>query len=288
MNQKLSYSLSSRPVLEIKNTLRYRNLSHKARKTSFNLKSNVQSKRNLSLATDTEGLFFESSVRNLGKTPLSSPKSSSQQLIKTNSDNSPESFFSKHIGSSPRSTMTAKSSQRSSSFFSGRNIKSITRKTARDLLKASTRLDNKISDLGHLKTSKKVLHKSLSDSKSVSSKASKDSLSNLDLKNMVTQVRPKMIEKTKKLKSDAIYKEHLYQTCQALKFIKEIQPVTFVQLNDKKVNFPKRPGYENKKTVIFDLDETLVHCNQDYQKPKPDVVLPVKFYTGEIIKVNSN
>lgn len=23
---------------------------------------------------------------------------------------------------------------------------------------------------------------------------------------------------------------------------------------------PKRLGYENKKTVVFDLDETLVHC----------------------------
>ena len=31
----------------------------------------------------------------------------------------------------------------------------------------------------------------------------------------------------------------------------------------KSVKIPRRPGYENKKTVIFDLDETLVHTSAD-------------------------
>jgi hypothetical protein len=35
---------------------------------------------------------------------------------------------------------------------------------------------------------------------------------------------------------------------------------------------------------VFDLDETLIHCNESNDVPA-DVVLPVKFPTGEIIDV---
>jgi predicted HAD superfamily phosphohydrolase YqeG len=28
-----------------------------------------------------------------------------------------------------------------------------------------------------------------------------------------------------------------------------------------KVNLSRAKGYEDKKTIIFDLDETLIHCN---------------------------
>ena len=34
------------------------------------------------------------------------------------------------------------------------------------------------------------------------------------------------------------------------------------------------------KTVIFDLDETLVHCVDDIQKNKPHAILPVKYPNG--------
>jgi len=33
------------------------------------------------------------------------------------------------------------------------------------------------------------------------------------------------------------------------------------EIAHKKVKLPRRKGYENKKTVVFDLDETLIHCN---------------------------
>jgi len=48
------------------------------------------------------------------------------------------------------------------------------------------------------------------------------------------------------------------------------------------VNLPKRPGYENCKTVVFDLDETLVHCIEDITQPH-DIALPIVFPTGEIV-----
>ena len=50
----------------------------------------------------------------------------------------------------------------------------------------------------------------------------------------------------------------------------------------------RRPGYENKKTVIFDLDETLVHCCDNIEDCKPDVVLPVQFPSGEVINAGLN
>ena len=41
------------------------------------------------------------------------------------------------------------------------------------------------------------------------------------------------------------------------------------------------------KTVVFDLDETLIHCN-DSTDEKCDVVLAIKFPTGEIIDAGIN
>jgi len=40
----------------------------------------------------------------------------------------------------------------------------------------------------------------------------------------------------------------------------------------------------DKKTLIFDLDETLIHCNESTAIPS-DVLLPIRFPHGEIIEV---
>lgn len=40
-----------------------------------------------------------------------------------------------------------------------------------------------------------------------------------------------------------------------------------------------------KKTIIFDLDETLIHCNENTEIPS-DVVLTIRFPQGEILEVN--
>lgn len=41
----------------------------------------------------------------------------------------------------------------------------------------------------------------------------------------------------------------------------------------------------DKKTLVFDLDETLIHCNENASIPS-DVMLPIKFPSGETIQVN--
>ena len=43
-----------------------------------------------------------------------------------------------------------------------------------------------------------------------------------------------------------------------------------------------------KKTVVFDLDETLIHCVDDPEAKKTDVVLKVKFPNGEVADAGIN
>lgn len=86
-----------------------------------------------------------------------------------------------------------------------------------------------------------------------------------------------------KAKADAIYREHLFQTFQALKFVRNLPAVDSVQLRSKRVTLPKPIGYTSKKTAVFDLDETLVHCCDSIEQEHPDVVLPITFPTGEVV-----
>ena len=53
------------------------------------------------------------------------------------------------------------------------------------------------------------------------------------------------------------------------------------------LNLPRMKGYEDKKTVVFDLDETLIHCNED-SSVDSDVKMQIKFPTGELGTVGIN
>jgi Dullard-like phosphatase family protein len=89
-------------------------------------------------------------------------------------------------------------------------------------------------------------------------------------------------------KSEILYKEHLFQTFQAMKFVRTLQPVNIDQLREKRVSVPRRKGFELKKTLIFDLDETLVHCCEDVNFSSPSVILPIVFPSGETIEAGIN
>ena len=62
---------------------------------------------------------------------------------------------------------------------------------------------------------------------------------------------------------------------------------TSYQIEAKKVYLPKAEFYKSiyinlskdKKTIIFDLDETLIHCNDE--NTVSDVNLKIKFPNGE-------
>ena len=60
-------------------------------------------------------------------------------------------------------------------------------------------------------------------------------------------------------------------------------------LVDKRgVWLPKAKNPLAKKTVVFDLDETLIHCVDDLQKETPDIVLEVRFPNGEVADAGIN
>jgi CTD small phosphatase-like protein 2 len=84
-----------------------------------------------------------------------------------------------------------------------------------------------------------------------------------------------------------IYREHYLQTFQAMAFCKYLKTVDSKVLAQKKVYLPKREAYKDKKTIVFDLDETLIHCNESLDIPY-DVKLPIKFPHGEIIEAGIN
>lgn len=103
---------------------------------------------------------------------------------------------------------------------------------------------------------------------------------NSGLNAVVTRVR------RGELRGDAAHQDHLIQTYNALRFVKNLREVDPFELEKKRVNLPRRKGYENKKTVVFDLDETLVHCSED--PTRAHVTIQITFPTGEVVNAGVN
>lgn len=64
-----------------------------------------------------------------------------------------------------------------------------------------------------------------------------------------------------------------------------------VNKNEIKTRSVKLPAFRNsliKKTIIFDLDETLVHCIDDIEKNPCDQEISVTFPNGETVKAGIN
>jgi CTD small phosphatase-like protein 2 len=51
---------------------------------------------------------------------------------------------------------------------------------------------------------------------------------------------------------------------------------------------PPRYPKDQKKTIIFDLDETLIHCVDDIENEVSDAILNIAFPNGEIVKAGIN
>jgi Dullard-like phosphatase family protein len=106
-------------------------------------------------------------------------------------------------------------------------------------------------------------------------------ISQVDLK--IYDLPEKMLtNKEIKQRHKEIHQAHLYQTFHGLKLIDDLPKLNISEINDKLLNLPTVPGCEGRKTVVFDLDETLVHC---VESTKGDVDVTVVFPTGEKIDV---
>ena len=59
-----------------------------------------------------------------------------------------------------------------------------------------------------------------------------------------------------------------------------------IEIDHRKVNLKKKDFYKNKKTLILDLDETLIHCVENLESHS-DMKLQIKI-DGTSIKIGIN
>ena len=63
---------------------------------------------------------------------------------------------------------------------------------------------------------------------------------------------------------------------------------TNVEVKRRMIKLPKPKKADIKKTIIFDMDETLIHCVDDIESENPDVVLNIKFPSGDVVEAGIN
>ena len=85
-----------------------------------------------------------------------------------------------------------------------------------------------------------------------------------------------------------LHKIHMLQSLQALQYLKKVPLPPIEELNEKLVFLPPPKLPHIKKTLIFDMDETLIHWVDDIELEKPQVVLDVEFEDGELVEAGVN
>ena len=103
-------------------------------------------------------------------------------------------------------------------------------------------------------------------------------------KSQSSQIKKVVTQLNLECEGEQAYRQHLLHTFNAMRYIKSLKPVDSSQLLSKSIALPKKN--DKKKTVIFDLDETLVHCcaNAEAASISIEVLLP----SGDKIKCGIN
>lgn len=78
-----------------------------------------------------------------------------------------------------------------------------------------------------------------------------------------------------------IHKMHMLQSLQALQYLKTITPPPLSALREKIVFLPPFKGHR-KKTLIFDMDETLIHCVDSIEDEDPQFIIKVPLDGEEV------
>lgn len=84
----------------------------------------------------------------------------------------------------------------------------------------------------------------------------------------------------------ALYRDHFLQSFHALGFVSMLKPVPEEAIRAKNVSLERRPTLFNK-TIVLDLDETLIHCNENLSLPA-DTIVSINFPNGETIQAGIN
>jgi hypothetical protein len=85
-----------------------------------------------------------------------------------------------------------------------------------------------------------------------------------------------------------VHKMHMIQTLQGLLFIRSLPEVQQSEINQKKVCLPPPDHPRKDKVIVFDLDETLVHCMEEFDPTEVDHVLSIEFPNNEIVDAGLN
>jgi CTD small phosphatase-like protein 2 len=86
---------------------------------------------------------------------------------------------------------------------------------------------------------------------------------------------------TKQELYDRKFLSHYHHCLQSIAYINTLEKLNEDDFVEKKVYLPPK-SHKSKKTLILDLDETLVHCDEDLTRPK-QLQLPIKFTGGEVV-----
>ena len=81
------------------------------------------------------------------------------------------------------------------------------------------------------------------------------------------------------------FRQHFKQTLQTIAILSKFGQPSEEAIAEKMIVLPEMETF--KKTIILDLDETLIHCNEN-QNDDYDVKVPVNFPTGEFIEAGIN
>lgn len=73
--------------------------------------------------------------------------------------------------------------------------------------------------------------------------------------------KPEISQENIIIETERLHKEYMKQTFIALKSIRKFKRTPKEKLLEKMLNLPRSVENEGKKTIIFDMDETLIHCS---------------------------
>ncbi|CAD8077351.1 unnamed protein product [Paramecium sonneborni] len=59
-----------------------------------------------------------------------------------------------------------------------------------------------------------------------------------------------------------LYRNHFKSLCQELSIGVKLKPANYTDIKTKEVKLEKQKKYKDSITLVFDLDETLIHCNE--------------------------
>ena len=84
-----------------------------------------------------------------------------------------------------------------------------------------------------------------------------------------------------------LFRDHFRHTYVSLQFCKNLKPPGKKDIILRKTCLSRKTSDLNKKSLVLDLDETLIHCNTT-GSTNVDAVLPIKFPSGEQIEAPIN